>query len=126
MIPFHLDSSEKLFFDTFRLGCEAHSLMGLRLFEMATGGVPALPEALRMIPEKIAAFADAQMVVATSVLAGRPDLAPRGRCPLSRARERQRAAAHNVTGRALALSGSGPRGRGYLARESIPAVMPSA
>ena len=76
MIPFHLDSSEKLFFNTFRLGCEAHSLMGLRLFEMATGGVPALPEALRMIPEKIAAFADAQMVVATSVLAGRPDLAP--------------------------------------------------
>ena len=41
MIPFHLDSSEKLFFDTFRLGCEAHSLIGLRLFEMATGGVPA-------------------------------------------------------------------------------------
>ncbi len=26
--------------------------------------------------EKIAAFADAQMVVATSVLSGRPDLAP--------------------------------------------------
>jgi len=29
-----------------------------------------------MIPEKIAAFADAQMVVATSVLSGHPDLAP--------------------------------------------------
>jgi hypothetical protein len=76
MIPFHLDSSEKLFFDTFRLGCEAHSLIGLRLFEMATGGVPALPEALRMIPEKIEAFVHAQMVVTINVLSGRPDLAP--------------------------------------------------
>ena len=76
MIPFHPESTEKLFFDTFRLGYEAHSLIDLRLFEMATGGVPALPEALRMIPEKIAAFADAQMIVAASVLSGRPDLAP--------------------------------------------------
>ena len=29
-----------------------------------------------MIPEKMAAFADAQMVVAANVLSGRPDLAP--------------------------------------------------
>ena len=50
--------------------------MGLRLFAMATGGVPALPEALRMIPEKIAALADAQMIIATGIHSGRPDLAP--------------------------------------------------
>ena len=76
MLPIHLVSIERLFFDTFRLGCEAHSLVGLRLFQMATGGVPALPETLRMVPEKIEAFVHAQMVVATSVLSGRPDLAP--------------------------------------------------
>ena len=71
-----MNPAAKLSFDTFCLGCEAHSPIGLRLFAMATGGVPALPEALRMIPEKIAALADAQMVVATRGLSGRPDLAP--------------------------------------------------
>ena len=76
MLPLSVNPAARLSFDAFRLGCEAHSLIGLRLFAMATGGVPALPEALRMIPEKIAAFADAQMVVATSVLSGHPDLAP--------------------------------------------------
>ena len=76
MLPLSMSPAAKLSFDTFCLGCEAHSLIGLRLFAMATGGVPALPEALRMIPEKVAAFADAQMVLATSVLSGRPDLAP--------------------------------------------------
>lgn len=76
MLPLSMNPAAQLSFDTFRLGCEAHSLIGLRLFAMATGGVPALPEALRMIPEKMAAFVDAQMVVATSVLSGRPDLAP--------------------------------------------------
>ena len=60
--------------DTFRPGCEAHSLIGVRLFAMATGGVPALPEAMRMIPEKVA-LADAQMIVAAGALSGRPDLA---------------------------------------------------
>src|SRR5215212_7055542 len=76
MLSLSMNPAAKLSFDTFRLGCEAHSLIGLRLFEMATGGLPALPEALRMIPEKMAALADAQMVIATGVLSGRPDLAP--------------------------------------------------
>ena len=76
MLPLSVNPAARLSFDTFCLGCEAHSLIGLRLFAMATGGVPALPEALRMIPEKVAAFADAQMIVAASVLSGRPDLAP--------------------------------------------------
>ena len=76
MLLHSVNPAAKLSFDTFCLGYEAHSLIGLRLFAMATGGVPALPEALRMVPEKIEAFVRAQMVVATSVLSGRPDLAP--------------------------------------------------
>ena len=43
---------------------------------MATGGVPAVSEALRMVPEKIMALVDAQILITTSVLSGRPDLAP--------------------------------------------------
>ena len=76
MLPLSMNPAAKLSFDAFCLGCEAHSLIGLRLFAMATGGVPALPEALRMVPEKLIAFADAQMIVAASLFSGRPDLAP--------------------------------------------------
>ena len=59
-----------------RLGCEAYSLIGLRLFKMATGGVPAASEALRMVPEKITALINAQILIAASVMSGRPDVAP--------------------------------------------------
>lgn len=76
MLPLSLNLIAKLSFDTLRLGCEAHGVIGLRLFAMATGGVPALPEALRMVPEKVEALAHAQMLVAASILLGRPDLAP--------------------------------------------------
>ena len=76
MLPLSMNPAAKLSFDTFCLGCEAHSLIGLRLFAMATGGVPALPEALRMVPEKLVALADAQVIVAVSLIPGRPDLAP--------------------------------------------------
>ena len=74
--PFSMSPMAKLSFDTLRLGCEAYSLIGLRLFEMATGGVPAVSEALRMVPEKTMALADAQILIAASILSGRPDLAP--------------------------------------------------
>jgi len=43
--------------------------------KMATGGVPAVSEALRMVPEKITALIDAQVLIAASILSGRPDLA---------------------------------------------------
>ncbi len=76
MLPWSMNPMVKLVFDTLRLGCETYSLISLRLFEMATGGVPAGPEALRMIPEKIMALADAQILIATSIMSGRPDLAP--------------------------------------------------
>ena len=76
MLSLSMNPVAKLSFDTFRLGCEAHSLIGLRLFAMATGVVPALSEALRMVPEKLVALADAQVIVAVSLISGRPDLAP--------------------------------------------------
>jgi len=76
MLPFSMNPVAKLSFDTLHLACEAYSLIGLRLFEMATGGVPAVSEALRMVPEKIMALTDAQVIVAVSLISGRPDLAP--------------------------------------------------
>src|SRR5215211_4092358 len=76
MLPLSMNPIVKLSFDTLRLGCEALSLIGLRLFKMATGGVPAVSEALRMVPEKIKALIDAQILVAASVMSDRPDLAP--------------------------------------------------
>ena len=76
MLPSTMNPLVKLSFDTLRLGCETYSLIGLRLFEMGTGRVPAVSEALRMIPEKIMALVDAQILITASVMSGRPDLAP--------------------------------------------------
>ena len=76
MLPISLNPVAQLAFDTLHLGREALSLIGLRLFKMATGGVPAASEALRMVPEKITALVDAQVLITASVLSGRPDLAP--------------------------------------------------
>ena len=75
MLPASLNPFAKLSCEALRLGCEEYSLIGLRLFKMATGGVPALPEALRMVPEKITALIDAQILIAASIMSGRPDLA---------------------------------------------------
>ena len=75
MLPASLNPVAQLSFDTLGLGREALSLIGLRLFKMATGGVPAVSEALRMVPEKITALIDAQVLIAASILSGRPDLA---------------------------------------------------
>ena len=75
MLPLSLNPVAQLSCDILHLGREAYSLIGLRLFKMATGGVPAVPEALRMVPEKITALIDAQILIAASILSGRPDLA---------------------------------------------------
>ena len=75
MLPLSMNPVAQLSCEALRLGCEAYSLIGLRLFKMATGGVPAVSEALRMIPEKITALIDAQVLIAASILSGRPDLA---------------------------------------------------
>ena len=76
ILPCSLNSIAQLSCDTVRLGYESLRLIGLRLFKMATGGVPAVSEALRMVPEKITALIDAQILITTSLLSGRPDLAP--------------------------------------------------
>ena len=76
MLPASLNPVEQLSCEALRLGCEAYSLIGLRLFKMATGGVPAVSEALRIVPEKIMALIDAQILIAASIMSGRPDLAP--------------------------------------------------
>ena len=75
MLPLSMNPVAQLSCEALRLGCEAYSLIGLRLFKMATGGVPAVSEALRMVPEKITALIDAQVLIAASILSGRPDLA---------------------------------------------------
>ena len=75
MLPASLNPVAQLSCEALRLSCEAYSLIGLRLFARATGGVPAVSEALRMVPEKITALIDAQILIAASVLSGRPDLA---------------------------------------------------
>jgi hypothetical protein len=53
------------------LAFEAQALMGLRLFRMATGAVPPLAEAQRMIPEKVSALNDARALVAKGGLSDR-------------------------------------------------------
>jgi hypothetical protein len=56
-----------------RLGLEVQALIGLRLFRIATGGVAALPETARMVPEKAAALAEANRIVALGAASGRSD-----------------------------------------------------
>ena len=52
------------------LGVEAQSVVGLRMITMASGDTTAGREVLRMVPEKLAAFAEAQVEVLNSVVDG--------------------------------------------------------
>lgn len=52
------------------LGVEAQSVVGLRMITMASGDSAAGREVLRMVPEKLAAFAEAQVEVLDSVVEG--------------------------------------------------------
>ena len=72
MLPASLNPVAQLSCEALRLGCEAYSLIGLRLFKMATGGVPAVSEALRMVPEKIVALVDAQILIAARIMCASP------------------------------------------------------
>ena len=56
--PYLVNSLLQLPLTIMRLGFEAQSLIGLRLFRIATSGVPAL--ASRMVPDKAAAVAQGQ------------------------------------------------------------------
>ena len=63
----------QLSLDMMRLSFEAQSVIGLRLFRMATGGVPAGPEAMHVT------FADIQRVLVLSAASGQPqEAAPKG------------------------------------------------
>jgi hypothetical protein len=77
VLPHHLASSWfQLSFNTVRLIFEAQALIGLRLFRIATGGVPAVAECSRMVPEKAAALVEAQRIVAVGALTGRSQGSP--------------------------------------------------
>jgi hypothetical protein len=63
----------QLSLDMMRLSFEAQSVIGLRLFRMATGGVPAGPEGMHVT------FADIQRILVLSAPSGQPqEAAPRG------------------------------------------------
>jgi len=64
-----------LWFASAQLGLEAQAVIGMRLYGMATGALPAAHEAGLMIPEKMAAFTDAQMLLARAAFAGRSGFA---------------------------------------------------
>ena len=57
--------------DATRMGLEAQQVIGLRLMRLAAGGPAAGPEAGRMVLEKVAALAEAQGILAASLLEGR-------------------------------------------------------
>jgi hypothetical protein len=63
----------KLSVDAGRLAAETQALIGLRLLRMATGTVPLVDEAQRMIPEKVAALSAAQVLVAEGAVRGKPE-----------------------------------------------------
>ncbi len=75
MLFFRLECIDKAIPNMINLLCESQTVVGLRLIKLATGGVSAIPEALRLVPEKLAGLVDAQILVAARLIAGRPDLA---------------------------------------------------
>ncbi len=63
--------------DTWLLGVEASTVIGLRTMKMAMGGADAGAEARLMVDEKIRATADMQIALATGQLGGDPVTAGR-------------------------------------------------
>jgi|SRR6516164_4189087 hypothetical protein len=57
----------------FQLGVEAQSVMALRLVRLASGDARGQDELNRMVVEKLAALAEAQMAVATAIMNGHKD-----------------------------------------------------
>jgi len=77
--------------DAFRLaqlGFEAQSVIALRVMKLASGGASAKKEAKRMVSEKIAALAEAQLGFATDIALGRADRASANAVALYRRRVR--------------------------------------
>ena len=67
-----LECIDEAILDTLNLLCESQTVVGLRLIKLTTGGVSAIPEALWLVPEKLAGLVDAQILVAASLTSGRP------------------------------------------------------
>ena len=65
-----------LAFDTFQLGLEAQTVVGLRLAKLAQGDAAALVEANLMVAEKAQALAELQTRLALSAIGG-PQVTPR-------------------------------------------------
>jgi hypothetical protein len=62
--------------DSWELGLEAQTVVGLRLAKLAAGDAAALSEAHQMVSEKILAAAEVQMKTASAVLSGQSHRAP--------------------------------------------------
>jgi hypothetical protein len=63
--------------DSWRLGLQAQTVVGLRLAKLAVGDAAAAVETQRMVAEKMTAAMEAQVAATTAILSGRSDLAPK-------------------------------------------------
>jgi hypothetical protein len=61
----------RLSLDMARLGLEAQQVIALRFLRLAAGGARGRAESQRMVTEKAAAFAHAQVAAATALASGR-------------------------------------------------------
>jgi hypothetical protein len=87
-----------LAYKTAQLGFEAQNVVALRLMRLAAGGTSSQTEARRMINEKFAALADAQITGTAAAMAGRPADVVSGRI-LNTYKKRVRANRRRLSGR---------------------------
>ena len=64
-------SGFSLAFHAAMLGFQAQNVVALRMMRLAAGGAAGQAEAMRMVSEKIAAFAEAQLKASAAAAAGR-------------------------------------------------------
>lgn len=74
--------------ESWRLGLEAQTVVGLRLAKLAVGDAAAAAEAQRMVTEKVMAAAEAQTAAATALLTGQARHTPKRTLALYRRKVR--------------------------------------
>jgi len=74
--------------DSWRLGVEAQTVVGLRLARLAAGDAAAAAEAQRMVAEKVLAAAEAQARTVGELMTGQGHLAPKRNLALYRRKVR--------------------------------------
>ena len=79
-----------LAFKAMQLGIDAQSVIALRMMRLAAGGARGQAEAQRMVAEKAAAVAEAQVATTTAIVTGRKDHVVAGKA-LGAIRKRVRA-----------------------------------